>query len=349
MKRASIAFAIAGLLLATGLIAYYGADTVLGSVLSVGWQGFAGYAAYQVILFIILGLAWRVVVPAPGLAGLPVFVWGRMVRDSGGNLLPFSQIGGFVLGARAVTLRGVSWPLAAASTTVDVTTEFLAQIAFALFGLAVLAARQPDSVLIVPVVIGTILAASGGIGFIAVQQGASSLFRRLGARIAGSWSWCHAAWLDGASVRVERMQEEFDRIYRCPGAVALGIGLHCGGWLATGVSSWIAYRLLGMDIDLLSALAIEALLSAALTFAFIVPGSAGVQEAAYAAIGAVFGMPPEISLGVSLLRRARDLVVGAPILLAWQFAEAQRLTPRRAQPAPQIARRPVSRRFNRRP
>jgi putative membrane protein len=328
MKRAPVAFAIGGLLLATGLIAYYGADAVLGSVLSVGWRGFGGFALYQMAMFVLLGLAWRVVVPAAGLGGLPVFIWGRMVRDSGGNLLPFSQIGGFVLGARAVTLRGVSWPLAAASTTVDVTTEFLAQIAFALFGLAVLAARQPDSVLIVPVVIGAILAASGGVGFIAVQQGATGLFRRLGTRIAGSW--CDPAWLDGASTRVGWMQEEFDRIYRRPGAGLSSIGLHCCGWLGTGVSSWIAYRLLGMEIDLIAALAIEALLSAALTFAFIVPGSAGVQEAAYAAIGAVFGMPPEISLSVSLLRRARDLAVGAPILLAWQFADAQRLTLRRA-------------------
>ena len=58
-----------------------------------------------------------------------------MVRDSAGNCLPFSQMGGFVLGARAVTLQGVGWPLATASTVVDVTAEFLAQIAFAGIGI----------------------------------------------------------------------------------------------------------------------------------------------------------------------------------------------------------------------
>ena len=36
-------------------------------------------------------------------------------------------------------------------------------------------------------------------------------------------------------------------------------------------------------------------------------------------------MPAHMSLGVSLLRRARDIVVGAPALLSWQVTEARRL------------------------
>jgi hypothetical protein len=50
-----------------------------------------------------------------------------------------------------------------------------------------------------------------------------------------------------------------------------------------------------------------------------------VQEAGYAGLGALFGIPPEISLGVSLLRRARDLALGIPILLIWQLVEVRRL------------------------
>jgi hypothetical protein len=34
---------------------------------------------------------------------------------------------------------------------------------------------------------------------------------------------------------------------------------------------------------------------------------------------------PELSLGVSLVRRARDILVGVPILLIWQWAELRRL------------------------
>jgi hypothetical protein len=36
-------------------------------------------------------------------------------------------------------------------------------------------------------------------------------------------------------------------------------------------------------------------------------------------------VPPELSLGVSLVRRARDVVVGVPILLLWQYLEVRRL------------------------
>ena len=121
------------------------------------------------------------------------------------------------------------------------------------------------------------------------------------------------------------MQAELSAIYRRPGRLALALALHLSGWACSGVASWIAYRLLGMRIDLLSALAIEALLSAALSLAFAVPGYAGVQEAAFAGIGAVYGLPPDISLAASVLRRARDLAVGVPILLAWQWSEARRL------------------------
>ena len=61
-----------------------------------------------------------------------------------------------------------------------------------------------------------------------------------------------------------------------------------------------------------------------LATAILVPGYAGVQEAAYAGVGALFGQPPELSLGVSLLRRARDLALGVPILLIWQSVELHR-------------------------
>ena len=82
---------------------------------------------------------------------------------------------------------------------------------------------------------------------------------------------------------------------------------------------------LGVPIDFDDALAIEALLSAAAALAFLVPVNAGVQEAGYAGLGAIFGVPPELSLGVSLVRRARDIAVGVPILLIWQAFEVRRL------------------------
>jgi hypothetical protein len=74
-----------------------------------------------------------------------------------------------------------------------------------------------------------------------------------------------------------------------------------------------------------SALAIEAMLHAIMALAFFVPGRVGIQEASYALLGTIFGIPPEIALSLSLLRRARDFVIAVPVLLLWQGVEARHL------------------------
>jgi glycosyltransferase 2 family protein len=253
-----------------------------------------------------------------------VLIWGRMVRDASANCLPFPQLGGFVFGARAVTLHGIEWHTATASTVVDVTAEFLAQIAFTCIGLGVLLARAPRSGLAVPVEVGIGLAVLACFGFVWAQKGAVPVFAGIGRRIASNR-------FTDAKERMEVLQAELGLIYGHTAKLALGFFVHLIGWICTGVAGWIAYRALGVPIDFDDALAIEALLSAAAAVAFLVPINAGVQEAGYAGLGAIFGVPPELSLGVSLVRRARDVLVGVPILLLWQFVEMRRLRVVRAR------------------
>jgi putative membrane protein len=307
------------------LIGWFGFGRVIAGVQRVGWADFAAIVGWQIVLFVVLGLAWDAITP-PREARRPwVFVWSRMVRDASANCLPFSQVGGFVFGARAATLHGVSWPLATASTVVDVTAEFLAQLAFTAIGLGILLARAPESSLAVPLEVGLGLAVMAGVVLIWLQQGAAPLFAKLGRRIAGNW-------FDDAHDRMQVLQTELGLIYGHAVRLAIGFMGHLIGWLGTGAAGWIAYRALGVPIDFDDALAIEALLSAAAAMAFLVPVNAGVQEAGYAGLGAIFGVPPELSLGVSLIRRARDIAVGVPILLVWQFFEMRRL--RAVLPAP---------------
>jgi glycosyltransferase 2 family protein len=318
LKKISAVLAVLGLLLATVMVGYFGFDSIIQTVGAVGWSGFVSLLVWQAGLFLVLGAAWELIVPREATAPPWAFLWGRMVRDSAGNCLPFSQMGGFVLGARAVTLQGVSWPLATASTVVDVTAEFLAQIAFAVLGVAILLVRAPGSGLAGPLAGALLLAVAGGAGFIWVQRRGSPIFARLARRMAREW-------FPEVAERVDALQGAFGRIYRRPARIALGSALHLAGWTGTGVAGWLAYRLLGADIDLLSVLAVEGLLNATLGVAFLVPGAIGVQEAGYAVFGTLFGLAPELSIGVSLLRRAKDLALGIPILLVWQIAEARRL------------------------
>ncbi|MFL5253934.1 MAG: lysylphosphatidylglycerol synthase domain-containing protein [Rhodopila sp.] len=318
MKRLSIVLALLGVLGGLLLVAYYGFDNVASSISRIGWGEFALIIAWQLVLFVILGLAWDAVLPRRQASRMWVPIWGRMVRDAATNCLPFSQVGGFVFGARAVTLHGIGWHTATASTVVDVTAEFLAEIAFTALGLGILLARAPNSALAVPIEVGIGLAVMAGFTFIWLQKGAAPLFAKLGRRILSNR-------LDDAQERIEVLQAEMSLIYGHTGKLALGFLLHLIGWLGTGAAGWIAYHALGVPIDFDDALAIEALLAAIAAISFLVPVNAGVQEAGYAGLGAIFGVPPELSLAVSLVRRARDVVVGVPILLLWQYAEVRRM------------------------
>lgn len=322
MKHLTYLLALAGLALATFVVAWFGAGRVVSAVLSAGWSGFGLLALWQGVLFVVLGLAWSAITPG---VRVQVLVWGRMVRDAATNCLPFSHLGGLVLGVRAAAMFGIEWPVAAASSVADVTAEFLAQVAFAACALAVLLVHQPDNHLAWPLAGALLFAVALAVAFIWLQHGAGSVFRLFGRHIAG-------AWTDAASGRMEALQTEFDRIYGRAGRLALGSVIHFLGWIGSGIGTWLAYQALGAPIDLVSALAVEGLVDAVLIFSFLVPGNLGVQEAAFAAIGAVFGMDPDTSLGVSLLRRGRDLAVGVPILLVWQAAEMRLLGRRLVEP-----------------
>jgi putative membrane protein len=318
MKHLSYILALVGVLIGVVLVAYFGLGNVMTSVSKIGWPEFALIVGWQLVLFIILGVGWDVIMPVREGRRFWVPIWGRMVRDAAANCLPFSQVGGFIFGARAVTLQGIEWHTATASTVVDVTAEFLAQIVFACIGLAILLLRVPGSNITGAVEAGIGAAVAACFAFIWLQRGVSSIFVRLGTRIAGNR-------FQDAKERIDVVQAELSLIYGHTGRLAIGVFIHLVGWICTGVAGWIAFHALGVPLDFDDAMAIEALLSAAAAIAFLVPVNAGVQEAGYAGLGAVFGVPPEVSLGVSLVRRGRDLVVGVPILLLWQFIEMRRL------------------------
>lgn len=317
LRRLSFVLMVLGVLGGILLIGWFGWGGVVSALTSVGWQGLGLVCAWQLVIFAIVGLAWDRIVPPSG-RSIVLFVWGRMVRDAAANCLPFSQVGGFVLGARAVTLQGVSWSVATASTMVDITAEFLAQIFYASMCLLILLARVPHSPLAGPVAIGIGVALAAGLIFFWMQRRAAHVFARLAARIADQM-------LGDSSERAVVLQTELKLISGHTGRVALCVGLHLLGWFASGFAGWLGFRLVGAGIDVPAALAIEGLLQAAMAVTFLVPGNVGVQEATYVGLGAAFGVSSDLTLAVSLLRRARDLAVGVPILVIWQIMEARRL------------------------
>lgn len=318
-KRVALAAALAGLVLGTGAVIWLGAGHILQAIFKIGWLGLVYVVAWQLAVFIALGAAWWIVSPG---AGLLTVIWGRLVREGGETCLPFSEIGGLVFGARAIMLRGVRLPLAAASSIADVLCEAMGLVPFFLLGLAMLLTRDPHSALAWPMAAGLGLLLAGGAALFLLRRRLSPLLRRGTARLLARWS-------KEAPRQVQHIQSRFDALMQRRGRLAGGAATHFLCWCGGGGNVWIAYHLLGAHPSLADALAIESLLSAVLAVGFFVPGGLGVQELTYIGVGRVFGMPAHLSLALSLIRRARDIIIGAPALLLWQALEARQLKTRK--------------------
>jgi glycosyltransferase 2 family protein len=311
--------ALAGVAVITGLVIYFGAGDVLRVLTSVRPAGFGAYVLAQLGITLGLGLCWRMLLRSHHGGSFWLCVWGRLVRDATGEFLPFSQVGGFVLGARVINLGGVNVSDAVASTLGDVTTEFLAQLTFIGIGLTVFARKVPGSELVLPVAIGLCVALAAGVGLILAQRGTGTrLFRALALKIAGTVG-------QGAATNIDRLQEALDIMYAERGRLALCALFHLVCWFGTTTASYIGFHALGVPVSWLDAMCIEAILHAIMALAFFIPGRAGVQEAAYTVLGGIFGIPPELALSLSLLRRARDFVIAVPVLIAWQGLEARKI------------------------
>ncbi len=69
---------------------------------------------------------------------------------------------------------------------------------------------------------------------------------------------------------------------------------------------------MGYQLDFGDAVIIESLMHAVRGAAFAVPGALGAQEGGLIVLCAIFGMPPEAALALSLVKRIPDLVIGVP-------------------------------------
>jgi putative membrane protein len=320
VKIFSVLAAVIGLTLIAGLVAHFGAGAVTSALVAVGWSGFAAVCSIHLALIAVMGIAWGVLLPG---TAWWVPIWGRLVRDSGSESLPISQVGGYVLGARAVMLAGISATPATASTIVDVTLELFGQLAYTALAIGWLVHSSRQSSLAATVALGLVVAALLAIAFVAVQRRGFDLLGRL-TRMLGY------GWVEKMAVGAAALHTALTRIYLRRRGLVSNFLLHLACWIASTLEPWVALRFMGVPLGFAAVLVIESLLYATRSVAFAIPNAVGVQEGAYILLGASFGLTPETALALSLLKRARDLTIGLPVLAAWQLAESGRLWRRAA-------------------
>jgi glycosyltransferase 2 family protein len=321
VRVAAIATLITGLAFTVVLVVYFGADAVLAALKAAGFAGLIAISLMHLVATALMGLAWWLLVSGQAPARPWLFIWARLVRDSGSEILPLSQVGGYVLGARALILHGVGGALTAASTVVDVTLELCGQIVFTALGIGLLLLFRPGTTLAEPLLLGLAFAVVVVAAFVVVQRRGAHLLERWTLRLAGRR-------LGAIAQGAEAMRAALHDIYRRRGRLWACFLLHLLAWLWTAAEAWLALRLMKAPLGIGPVLAIESLLYAIRSAAFIVPNALGVQEGAYVMLGAIFGLMPETALGLSLLKRGRDLMLGVPALLAWQVFESRRLVRR---------------------
>lgn len=312
MRLGTLIALLAGLALSAGLVLWAGADLVVSAMLVTGIAGMMAITLFNALPIAVCGLAWRVLLePAPRRSRL-LMIWARFLRSSVSELVP---IGGELVAMRAMMLHGVGTGTAGAVTVVDLTLEFLSQLAFTALGLVLLVLDGRSDALVLWSTIGLAVALLAGLGFLMVQR--SGVFRwleRLPHRLAAHAPWAKLPELVG-------LHREVQAIYGRPRALVIGFLWHCLGWVVGAGEAWLALWLLDAPLGLREVLILESLAFALRSAAFAVPAAVGVQEGGYMALCAIFGLGPEIGLALSLLKRAREVLLAAPALLSWKLLE----------------------------
>lgn len=316
MNQFAILALIAGVIIAVAVVAAFGADSVATAIIGMGWLGFLAFCLAHAPVAALLGFGWRACLPRSAATTNRAVIWARVLRDAGGELLPFSALGGFVVGVRAAVLGGLTGAEASASTLVDVTTEAVAQLLFTALGILALAHIQPDAPMIRPALIAVIVATAAIVGLAALLRYSPWLSRLAGAAAR--------RWLGGLAPVDNALAALRDIVSR-PGAITASLALHLIAWFAVALEGWLALRLMGAPISVEDAIALESLLFASRSLAFFMPNALGVQEGAYALLGPLVGLTPADAVALSLIKRARDVAIGAPALFIWQHAEAAKL------------------------
>lgn len=311
----------------TAIMAKLGVRPILDAFAHLGAWGFIEVVLAQLVVNAFLGVAWFAACPQLGVARA---IGARAVRDAVGNCLPFSQLGGMIIGVRATCkkrpTRSRKPPIglaeAAATNIVDVTTEVLGQIAFVLLAIICLTRHNGASQFTVPALIGIVAIGIGVAGFIWTQHKGGALLRRLG--LALSRHITHG-WGALINDNIQQFQSYLEALWARPGRVALSALLHLFAWIGGAGITFLALHLLGAHMSFIAAIAIEGIVCGIMSASFVVPAALGVQEAAYIALGLLVGVSADIGVVISLLRRGRDLAIGIPVINIWQVYEWQSL------------------------
>jgi len=297
-------------------------------MLVVGWW-LLPITFFHLVPLTFSALSWRELLPGASRPDALLVVRIRWIRESINSLLPVAGVGGDIASVRLAHLKGVPGTQAAASMVVDTTVGVVTQLIFVLSGVWLLLRRSTER--------GSLFVAEAvliGVGILFVAITAFVLFQHRGlfARFAKLvHSLLPEKWLYSFAPSASTIDGAVVATYRSGRVMLRASLLRLIGWAAGAGEVWLVMQSLGQPIGMVDAYILESLGSGVRAAAFMVPGALGALEGSYILFGALFGLPADSALVISLSKRVRELALGVPGLVLWHWIEGHDLL-RRGEP-----------------
>ena len=322
MKRSTGWLLTAGVLLFAGEIVSHSVPAVYATLAIAGW-GLLLVTLFHLVPLAVDATAIRVLLPAR--SSWRDTVLARWAGESASSLLPFGQLAGPVVMIRHLWRRGVLVQNAVAAVTVNTTLQLLAQIAFTLLGLALIAGQVSphahNAVRPALFVAGIVLAFLAMAFYLLQRRGLFAWSMRAIARFCSKRDWSS---LHGRAQAIDQaVQTTYEHGSRAPASFLLNLA----GWIAGTGEVYLVLQLFGTPVTWGVALMLESVGQAVRGAAFAIPGALGVQEGGYLLLAPFAGLHPDTALALSLAKRAREILLGVPGLLHLHASES--LWPRR--------------------
>jgi putative membrane protein len=314
-----ILLALSGILIAVWALTHYG-------TISLADQLRRGTGILWVLLplhALIVGLdaaAWGHLVyaaPVGRRASRLFLMWSALVRDAVGNLMPLSKLGGDAVGVRLLFARIRHLPFAVASIAAELGVRAIALSVYWSIGLAL--ALEDSNVIdrnfltagsIVIVIVGS--AVAGALLLRGFQPGTRPAFLKA----SRTPQWMQSLHGRFARVRIclRQLSAQRDRLRD---ACVLQLAALVLGTL----ESLLILDDLGHAVPWRVAFILESLVQGTRTLFGFIPAGIGVQELGLAFAATAYGITPETGLAISVIKRLRELLLGLPFLMSWQYWE----------------------------
>ncbi len=311
--RLGLRFLLAGAVVAAVIALEDASRGIRQSLGHAGWSAVAALCAWQVIPISLCSLAWwRLQVGHR--RSLRLFLIGRWIRDAVDTLVAIVPFSGEFAVAGLFSRFGIATRRSAALMVADLTCEVGSQIVFSMAGIFLWVMLAPSGPVLRWSLIGTAVGLPAIGGFVLAQRlGLTRLIDWLSARLSPA-GWRRSS-IGGA------IHRRLGIIYSRRSHVVCGLLLHLAAWTASAGEAYLALLFLDRPLAPIAVVAMESVIFAIRSATFLVPAGLGFQEGGYVLVGGLLGLPPEVALSLSLLKRGRELSLGLPALLLWQAAQ----------------------------